>query len=66
MKVACAFDHAGFPLKALVVDTVAAEGHEVIDLGTWSADPSGRRTWLRGTAYGRGPAGLLDVPVRVA
>ena len=39
MKIACAFDHAGFPLKATVVDTVAAEGHEVIDLGTWSTDP---------------------------
>jgi ribose 5-phosphate isomerase B len=39
MKIACAFDHAGFPLKAMVVDTVVAEGHEVIDLGTWSTDP---------------------------
>ena len=24
MKIACAFDHAGFPLKALVLETVAA------------------------------------------
>ena len=39
MRVACAFDHAGFALKELVVDTVAAEGHEVLDLGTWSTDP---------------------------
>jgi ribose 5-phosphate isomerase B len=39
VRIACAFDHAGFPLKALVTETVAAEGHEVIDLGTWSADP---------------------------
>src|SRR3954452_10010945 len=39
MRVACAFDHAGFPLKEVVVDTVVAEGHEVVDLGTWSADP---------------------------
>jgi ribose 5-phosphate isomerase B len=39
VKIACAFDHAGFPLKALVIETVAAEGHEVIDLGTWSTDP---------------------------
>ena len=39
MKIACAFDHAGFPLKSLVVETVAAAGHEVIDLGTWSTDP---------------------------
>jgi ribose 5-phosphate isomerase B len=39
LKIACAFDHAGFPLKSIVVDTVADEGHEVIDLGTWSTDP---------------------------
>jgi ribose 5-phosphate isomerase B len=39
MKVACAFDHAGFPLKAMVVETVEALGHEPVDLGTWSTDP---------------------------
>jgi ribose 5-phosphate isomerase B len=39
VKIACAFDHAGFPLKAVVLETVTAEGHEVIDLGTWSTDP---------------------------
>ncbi len=39
MKVACAFDHAGFPLKGMVIDTVIGEGHEAIDLGTWSTDP---------------------------
>lgn len=39
MKVAVAFDHAGFPLKAMVLAAVEAEGHEVQDLGTWSTDP---------------------------
>jgi len=39
MRVACAFDHAGFPLKPLVLETVAAEGHEAVDLGTWTTDP---------------------------
>jgi ribose 5-phosphate isomerase B len=39
MKIACAFDHAGFPLKQLVLDTVAGLGHEPVDLGTNSADP---------------------------
>jgi ribose 5-phosphate isomerase B len=39
MRVACAFDHAGFPLKALVVETVSAAGHEPVDLGTFSTDP---------------------------
>jgi ribose 5-phosphate isomerase B len=38
VKIACAFDHAGFPLKTMVVETVVAEGHEVIDLGTWSTE----------------------------
>ncbi len=39
MRIACAFDHAGFPLKQMVVETVIAEGHEAVDLGTWSIDP---------------------------
>ena len=39
MKVACAFDHAGFPLKELVLEVVGAAGHEPVDLGTWSTDP---------------------------
>jgi ribose 5-phosphate isomerase B len=39
MKIACAFDHAGFPLKALVLDTLGQLGHETVDLGTNSTDP---------------------------
>jgi ribose 5-phosphate isomerase B len=39
MRIACAFDHAGFPLKALVLETVKELGHEAIDLGTNSTDP---------------------------
>ena len=39
MKIAVACDHAGFPLKATVVDTVREAGHEVLDLGTNSTDP---------------------------
>jgi ribose 5-phosphate isomerase B len=39
MKVACAFDHAGFPLKELVLEVVREQGHEPVDLGTNSADP---------------------------
>jgi ribose 5-phosphate isomerase B len=39
VRVACAFDHAGFPLKSLVLDSVAALGHEAIDLGTDSTEP---------------------------
>jgi ribose 5-phosphate isomerase B len=39
MRIACAFDHAGFPLKRLVVDTLEALGHETVDLGTDSTEP---------------------------
>lgn len=31
-------DHAGLPLKALALDTIRALGHDVIDLGTNTAD----------------------------
>ena len=39
MRIACAFDHAGFPLKALVLEVVRAAGHDPVDLGTNSTDP---------------------------
>jgi len=39
MKIAVACDHAGFPLKQRVIDTVVAHGHTPIDLGTDSTAP---------------------------
>jgi ribose 5-phosphate isomerase B len=39
MRIACAFDHAGFPLKVIVLETLRAAGHEVLDLGTDSTEP---------------------------
>ncbi|MDR0952577.1 MAG: ribose 5-phosphate isomerase B [Elusimicrobiota bacterium] len=38
MKVAIGCDHAGFPLKDLVIKTVRDMGHEAINFGTDSAD----------------------------
>ena len=38
MKIAIGCDHAGFPLKQTVLETVRAAGHEVLDLGTHSTD----------------------------
>ncbi|MEO7118286.1 MAG: RpiB/LacA/LacB family sugar-phosphate isomerase [Candidatus Limnocylindrales bacterium] len=38
MRIAVASDHAGLPLKALVLEAVAADGHEAIDFGTESTD----------------------------
>lgn len=39
MKIACAFDHAGFPLREAVFAAVEAAGHEAIDLGVHSPEP---------------------------
>ncbi len=39
MKVAVATDHAGFPLKAVVLAAVQASGHEPLDFGTDSTAP---------------------------
>jgi ribose 5-phosphate isomerase B len=39
MRFAIAADHAGFPLKAAIVDLLRVEGHELIDLGTHNVEP---------------------------
>ena len=39
MKLAVGGDHAGFPLKGSVIEFLRAQGHEVEDFGTHSADP---------------------------
>jgi len=39
MIVAVACDHAGFPLKPAILDTVRSAGHEPLDLGTDSEAP---------------------------
>jgi ribose 5-phosphate isomerase B len=39
MRIAIAGDHAGFPLKATVIEAVRTAGHEPIDLGTDSTTP---------------------------
>jgi len=39
VTIAVACDHGGFPLKAKIIETVRAAGHEVLDLGTNSAEP---------------------------
>lgn len=38
MKVAIGCDHAGFPLKAIVIDELHKLGHEAVDLGTDSTE----------------------------
>lgn len=39
MKIAVGADHAGFPLKAMVIEVVEAAGHTVLDLGTFDTQP---------------------------
>jgi ribose 5-phosphate isomerase B len=39
MNLAVASDHAGFPLKAPVIEALRDAGHQVTDLGTASTDP---------------------------
>jgi ribose 5-phosphate isomerase B len=39
VRIACGFDHAGFPLKGDVLATLAELGQEALDLGTNSTDP---------------------------
>ncbi len=38
MRIAIACDHAGFPLKETVLEMVRQEGHQVLDLGTFSTE----------------------------
>ena len=38
MRIAVAADHAGFPLKARILEEVRKLGHHVFDLGTHSTD----------------------------
>ena len=39
MRIAIASDHAGYPLKGVVIDHLEAGGHAVEDLGTSSTAP---------------------------
>ena len=39
MRVAIGADHAGYDLKVHLIGELARLGHEVVDLGTHSADP---------------------------
>jgi ribose 5-phosphate isomerase B len=39
MRIAVGGDHAGVRLKAILVDGLRADGHEVLDLGTFDETP---------------------------
>jgi ribose 5-phosphate isomerase B len=39
MRIACGFDHAGVPLRDVVVAALERDGHEVLDTGTYDDYP---------------------------
>jgi ribose 5-phosphate isomerase B len=63
MKIAIAADHAGFELKEKLRRRLAAEGHDVVDFGTASADscdyPDFAQPVGREVAHGRVDRGIL-------
>lgn len=52
MKVTVGCDHAGFPLKAGVVDVLRQMGHSVDDVGTNSTEPVDYPDFARAVALG--------------
>jgi RpiB/LacA/LacB family sugar-phosphate isomerase len=63
MRIALGCDHRGFPYKADMVRALGEDGHEVVDLGTFSTDPADYPDYARlvGVAVRDGlvEAGLL-------
>jgi len=39
MRIACGFDHAGVPLRDVVLGALGQDGHEVLDAGTYDDYP---------------------------
>lgn len=50
MKIAIASDHAGFRYKTVLAQRLAEQGHEVVDFGTFSADPVDYPDFIRPAA----------------
>jgi ribose 5-phosphate isomerase B len=63
MKIALGADHAGFLLKEKLRESLASEGHEVVDFGPASADscdyPDYAQPVARNVADGRVDRGIL-------
>src|SRR3954454_9280604 len=63
MKIAIGADHAGFVLKEQLRQRLSAEGHEVVDFGTRSAEscdyPDYAREVARDVGEGRSERGIL-------
>jgi len=63
MKITIGADHAGFSLKEGLVEVLKRDGHEVLDRGTYSAEPCDypdlAAAVARDVASGRADRGIL-------
>jgi ribose 5-phosphate isomerase B len=59
MRIACGFDHAGVPLRELVLATLGEAGHEPIDLGVEDDYPDIAAAVADAIAAGRAERGVL-------
>lgn len=59
MRVACGFDHAGAPLRDAIVDALEADGHTVVDAGTYDDYPYAAAAVARALADGAERAVLV-------
>jgi ribose 5-phosphate isomerase B len=59
MKVAVGFDHAGVPLRDVVVEAVRAEGHEPVDVGTQDDYPDSALDVSRAVHAGECDRGIV-------
>ena len=39
MRIVVGTDHAGFPLKQTLIDEIERNGHDILDVGTYSTEP---------------------------
>ena len=63
MRIAIAADHAGFPLKAHIIETLKTDGHALQDLGTFNTDPVDYPDYAKSLGetvlHGEADAGIL-------
>jgi ribose 5-phosphate isomerase B len=59
VRIGCAFDHAGVPLRDVVLDAVRGAGHEPVDLGTADDYPDVALAVGRAVAGGDVERGIL-------
>jgi ribose 5-phosphate isomerase B len=59
MRVACAFDHAGVPLRETVLGALREDGHELYDAGTYDDYPFAALAVGRALEDGAAERGVL-------